>query len=224
MARAGLINYSARDFSSRGEMDSHIERQDEIFTPEVVKAFNNAGLLRRVVTQIWNRDGVFRNGIIFEYEDGDAFIACQDLLKVHYIPEVEMYNTKVVGSRGVVTHEFRTEAKANEEPALINYSTREFGTRGEMENHMKRQDEIFTPDVQAAFGEAGLLRRVVTQIWNREGLFQNGIIFEYADGDAFIACQDLLKRHYIPKIEMYKTKVVGSRGVIVHEIKREDYE
>ena len=67
MARAGLINYSARDFSSRGEMDSHIERQDEIFTPEVVKAFNDAGLLRRVVTQIWNRDGVFRNGIIFEY-------------------------------------------------------------------------------------------------------------------------------------------------------------
>ena len=43
MARAGLINYSARDFSSRGEMDSHIERQDEIFTPEVVKAFNDAG-------------------------------------------------------------------------------------------------------------------------------------------------------------------------------------
>ena len=135
-----------------------------------------------------------------------------------------MYNTKVVGSRGVVTHEFRTGALADAESTLINYSTREFGTRGEMENHMKRQDEIFTPDVRAEFGEASLLRRVVTQIWNREGLFQNGIIFEYADGDAFIACQDLLKRHYIPKIEMYKTKVVGSRGVIVHEIKREDYE
>ena len=107
---------------------------------------------------------------------------------------------------------------------LINYSARDFSSRGEMDSHIERQDEIFTPDVQAAFGEAGLLRRVVTQIWNREGLFQNGIIFEYADGDAFIACQDLLKRYYLPKIEMYKTKVVGSRGVIVHEIKREDYE
>ena len=221
MSNAALINYSSRDFSTRGEMDSHIKRQDEIFTPSIVQEFTDAGLLRRVVTQIWNREGVFRNGIMFEYANGDAFIACQDLLKRHYIPKVEMYNTKVSGSRGVVAHEFRTGQMADAQPTLINYSTREFGTHGEMEDHLSRQDEIFTPDVQAEFGEAGLLRRVVTQIWNREGLFQNGIIFEYADGDSFIACQDLLKVHYLPKIDMYNTKVMGSRGVVVHEITKD---
>ena len=59
MSNVNLINYSTREFMTKGEMDSYIRKQDEIFTSEVTEIFINAGMLRRVVTQIWNKEGVF---------------------------------------------------------------------------------------------------------------------------------------------------------------------
>ena len=69
MSNVNLINYSTREFTTKGEMDSYIRKQDEIFTEEVTKIFIEAGMLRRVVTQIWNKEGTFRVGILFEYKD-----------------------------------------------------------------------------------------------------------------------------------------------------------
>ena len=63
MSNVNLINYSTREFSTKGEMDSYIRKQDEIFTEKVTKIFIDAGMLRRVVTQIWNKEGTFRVGI-----------------------------------------------------------------------------------------------------------------------------------------------------------------
>ena len=39
MSNVNLINYSTREFTTKGEMDSYIRKQDEIFTPEVTKIF-----------------------------------------------------------------------------------------------------------------------------------------------------------------------------------------
>ena len=64
MSNVNLINYSTREFTTKGEMDSYIRKQDEIFTPEITEIFINAGMLRRVVTQIWNKEGTFRVGIL----------------------------------------------------------------------------------------------------------------------------------------------------------------
>ena len=76
---------------------------------EVIKLFIEAGMLRRVVTQIWNKEQSHRVGIIFEYRDQMAYSQCQKLLEEHYLPAVEGLTTKVVGSRGVVVHEFISE-------------------------------------------------------------------------------------------------------------------
>jgi hypothetical protein len=59
MSNVNLINYSTREFTTKGEMDSYIRKQDEIFTEEVTKIFIDAGMMRRVVTQIWNKEGTF---------------------------------------------------------------------------------------------------------------------------------------------------------------------
>ena len=64
MSNVNLINYSTREFTTKGEMDSYIRKQDEIFTEEVTKIFIDAGMMRRVVTQIWNKEGTFRVGIL----------------------------------------------------------------------------------------------------------------------------------------------------------------
>ena len=106
MSNVSLINYSTREFTTKGEMDSYIRKQDEIFTKEVTKIFIETGMLRRVVTQIWNKKETFRVGIIFEYKDQTAYKNCQSLLEKHYLPYLKDYNTKVIGSRGIVVHEF----------------------------------------------------------------------------------------------------------------------
>ena len=68
-----------------------------------------------------------------------------------------------------------------------------------------------------------MLRRVLTKLWNKEGVHRVGILFEYRDEKAFAACQSLLEKHYIPMVKTFITKVVGSRGIVVHEFSSEDF-
>ena len=76
MSSSKLIDYTTRDFLSENGLELYISKQDEIYTPGVIEEFKKSGLLRLVVTKIWNKDGVARLGIIFEYKDDKAFLAC----------------------------------------------------------------------------------------------------------------------------------------------------
>ena len=98
-----------RDFISKTELELYISKQDNIFTENVITEFKKAGMVRRVVTRIWNREGAFRVGILFEYRDEKAFVACQTLLDKYHAPQVKTFVNKVVGSRGIVLHEFTSE-------------------------------------------------------------------------------------------------------------------
>ena len=109
MTTSKLINYTTREFVSENELELYASKQDDIFTPEVIEEFKKVGMLRRVLTKLWNKEGVHRVGILFEYRDEKAFAACQSLLEKHYIPMVKTFITKVVGSRGIVVHEFSSE-------------------------------------------------------------------------------------------------------------------
>ena len=106
MTNTTMINYSTRDFATKEQLELYLLRQEKAFSPEVIKLFTEAGMLRRVVTQIWNKEQSHRVGIVFEYRDQEAYKACQALLEEHYLPAVEGLTTKVVGSRGVIVHEF----------------------------------------------------------------------------------------------------------------------
>ena len=106
MTATTLINYSTRDFASKEDLELYLERQDAAFSPDFTKLFTDAGMLRRVVTRIWNKKHTFRVGIVFEYRDQAAFEACKPLLEKHYLSAVEGLATQVFGSRGVVLHEF----------------------------------------------------------------------------------------------------------------------
>ena len=106
MTATTLINYSTRDFASKEDLELYLKRQDAAFSPDVTKLFTDAGMLRRVVTRIWNKKHTFRVGIVFEYRDQATFEACKPLLEKHYLSAVEGLATQVFGSRGVVLHEF----------------------------------------------------------------------------------------------------------------------
>jgi hypothetical protein len=109
MTSSKLVNYTTREFMSDHELEQYIVKQNEIFTPKVVEEFTKAGMLRRVLTKLWNKEGVHRVGILFEYRDEKAYISCQSLLEKHYIPMIKTFITKVIGSRGIVVHEFSSE-------------------------------------------------------------------------------------------------------------------
>ena len=93
-----MINYSTRDFATKEQLELYLLRQEKAFSPDVIKLFTEAGMLRRVVTQIWNR-AVPSRGLVFEYRDQEAYKACQALLEEHYLPAVEGLTTKVVFTR-----------------------------------------------------------------------------------------------------------------------------
>ena len=109
MTTSKLINYTTREFVSENELELYAAKQDQIFTPEVIDEFKKAGMLRRVLTRIWNKEGVARVGILFEYKDEKAFVACQTLLDKYHSPKVKTFVNKVVGSRGIVLHEFTAD-------------------------------------------------------------------------------------------------------------------
>ena len=106
MTNVSMINYSTRDFATKEQLELYPPRQEKAFTPEVIKLFTDAGMLRHVVTQIWKKEQSHRVGIILEYRDQDAHKACQSLPEEHYLPAVEGLTTKKMGSRGIVVHEF----------------------------------------------------------------------------------------------------------------------
>ena len=50
--------------------------------------------------------GHFVSRILFEYTGEKAYKDCQKLLEKYYLHHLKDFNTKVVGSRGIVVHEF----------------------------------------------------------------------------------------------------------------------
>ena len=62
---------------SDNELEQYIAKQSEIFTPKVVEEFTKAGMLRRVLTKLWNKEGVHRVRIIFAYRNEKAFTSCK---------------------------------------------------------------------------------------------------------------------------------------------------
>ena len=70
-----------REFMSDHELEQCIVKQNEIFIPKVVKKFIKPEMLRKVLRELWNKEGVFRVEILFEYRDEKSFAECQKLLE-----------------------------------------------------------------------------------------------------------------------------------------------
>ena len=106
---------------------------------------------------------------------------------------------------------------------LISYTTRDFLTKNELELYVKMQDEIYTPDVIDKFIRSGLLRRVLTKLWNKKGASKVAILFKYKDDQSFVSCQKLLEKYHHPKVKNFINKVVGTRGIFLHEFTADEF-
>ena len=98
---AKLINFSTADFSSKAEMQMNFnnwQSESEQYLPKL----KSLGMLRFCILRVWNKEGVFRLGYIFEYKDENAYKNCQPIWQ-----EVEKKGkaeapVKIFANRGIV--------------------------------------------------------------------------------------------------------------------------
>lgn len=79
-AHPALINYTIETFPNERDMEFHLSQADKRFEKYMPK-FKEAGMKKVTSTKIWNKEGKAMIGWIFEYENADAFQACQVIWK-----------------------------------------------------------------------------------------------------------------------------------------------
>ena len=80
MSDSKLMSYITSDFLSKSDMRVGAEEWQAIIE-EMLPKFKKAGAIRQTVSQIWNKEGVYRLGTMWEYKDEKAFIECQNLFR-----------------------------------------------------------------------------------------------------------------------------------------------
>ena len=101
-----LMSYIVCDLLSKSDqIVAHVAWIEII--EEMAKKFRIAGATRQAVTQIWNREGTFKLGFMWEYKDEKAFNQCQSLFRE---AEVEFKKRtgitwKITPNRGIVLND-----------------------------------------------------------------------------------------------------------------------
>ena len=67
-----FLNSLYMDFLTENELDLFLKSLDEIWTVELYKNLKQNGLIRHVISKVWNK-GQHRITQVFEYERQDSF-------------------------------------------------------------------------------------------------------------------------------------------------------
>jgi hypothetical protein len=77
---SSLMSYITSTFQSKSDMRLAEEEWQKIIQ-EMSSRFKSAGAIRQTVSQVWNKEGAFMLGNMWEYRDEKAFVACQSLFR-----------------------------------------------------------------------------------------------------------------------------------------------
>ena len=77
---AVLMSYITSSLQSKSDMRVAEEDWQTMFQ-EMSSKFKAAGAIRQTVSQVWNKEGSFMLGNMWEYKDEKAFIECQTLFR-----------------------------------------------------------------------------------------------------------------------------------------------
>jgi len=96
------------DFATKVELEHYIATfQERVWTPKLMKELSKAGLVRRTVSQVWNKEN-HRLTSNFEYEDENAYRACQKILNEKVVPLAQVnYTIKSRNNRGIIIYDYR---------------------------------------------------------------------------------------------------------------------
>ena len=106
---AKLSNYTIIDFPTKAQLNlflKYVEQRNK--DKFVIQEMKKAGLIKRVVSQIWNATNAYRIGITYEYKDEKSFTKFQVVLKI-FLEKSEtkelLVGAKISSSRGIVLFE-----------------------------------------------------------------------------------------------------------------------
>ena len=106
MNESKLMSYITSDFASKSDMKVGAEEWQAIIQ-EMLPKFKKAGAIRQTVSQIWNKEGVFRLGTMWEYKDEKAFTECQRLFReaeMKFEQKVQI-SVKDFSNRGIILYD-----------------------------------------------------------------------------------------------------------------------
>ena len=106
MTESKLMSYITSDFATNSDMKVGAEEWQAVIQ-DMLPRFKKAGAVRQTVSQIWNKEGVYRLGNMWEYKDEKAFIQCQSLFRE---AEIEFKKRtgitwKITPNRGIVVND-----------------------------------------------------------------------------------------------------------------------
>ena len=101
MKESKLINYTTQDFSTESDMLITIHNwQDN--KDKFLSQLKPKDLIRYVMMRIWNREGSFRLGHLFEYKDENSYKNCQPIWQDIEKQGKTKVPMKVFANRGIV--------------------------------------------------------------------------------------------------------------------------
>ena len=105
MTPATIVNYSTVDFSSKNDMEITIMRWNNEQKSKYLPELKKKGMIRHAMLRIWNKEGVYRLGFIFEYRDEKAYKECQPIWQEIDALEQKDTSIKYQSMRGIVTED-----------------------------------------------------------------------------------------------------------------------
>ena len=100
---------------------------------------------------------------------------------------------------------------------FLNYTTIDYLNEKDMEQALIRS-QVQRIKHYPKLKELGLLRCVIVKVWNKEGMFRLGNMFEYKDEESFKKCQPIWQELSKQHTQKTPAKMFSNRGIVVDDI------
>jgi hypothetical protein len=104
-----FLNTLIMDFITEPELELFLKSIHDVWTDDLYKRLSKAGLIRHVVSKVWNKD-FYRVSMVFEYDSKEGYESCQGIIAKEFNEvrreELSKFVFKVQTNRGVVLSEF----------------------------------------------------------------------------------------------------------------------
>ena len=110
--------------------------------------------------------------------------------------------------------------KDTNETAFLNSLFMDFTSENELELFLKSLDEVWSEDLYSRLSAAGLIRHVISKVWNKEQ-HRISMVFEYDSKEGYQQCQEIIDKEFgvtlKEKLKKFVFKIHNNRGVVVSE-------
>ena len=91
--------------------------------------------------------------------------------------------------------------KDTDETAFLNSLFMDFTSENELELFLKSLDEVWSEDLYSRLSAAGLIRHVISKVWNKEQ-HRISMVFEYDSKEGYQKCQEIIDQEFEIRVDL----------------------